>query len=73
MLPLTEHSIAAVAAMMKRGKYRAFPNYLSIAKAMHITDGYQWSLRLALGSMFAGIWFIEAQTLARALEDAGDS
>eukprot|EP00972_Heterocapsa_arctica_P021318 3139608-Heterocapsa_arctica.AAC.1 len=33
--PLTAVTVAAVAATMKRGRYRSYPNYLSRAKTMH--------------------------------------
>ena len=40
--PLTTDKIWAVAAMFKRGKYRAFPNYCSVAKDHHISIYGDW-------------------------------
>ena len=44
--PITVRSFVAVAALFKRGGYRAFPNYASAAKDRHIQLGHVWTQQL---------------------------
>ena len=39
-LPLTMVKVEAVGAMFRRGKYRSFKNYLSMAADQHIMQGH---------------------------------
>ena len=47
VLPLTTHSIKAVAAQMKDAGYRTFPNYMTAAKAQHLELHHEWTTELA--------------------------
>ena len=42
-LPLTILTINAVAALFKKGRYRTFSNYLSIARSRHLEEGYDFT------------------------------
>ena len=46
VLPLTLHSIAAVTAQLKEGKYSAAADYVSTAKAYHLRK-FEWTTMLA--------------------------
>ncbi len=47
MLPVTPRGLVHIAALFKSGGYRAFPNYLSAAKASHVEAGFEWDQLLA--------------------------
>jgi hypothetical protein len=47
MIPITPRGLVHIAALFKSGGYRAFPNYLSAAKAMHVEAGFEWDQLLA--------------------------
>jgi hypothetical protein len=46
LLPVTVRSFVAVAALFKRGNYRAFPNYASAIKLQHVEAGHLWTQQL---------------------------
>eukprot|EP00972_Heterocapsa_arctica_P015609 2298072-Heterocapsa_arctica.AAC.1 len=48
VFPLTAATVAAVAAIMKRGRYRSYANYLSRAKTEHLSLDFEWGPALKL-------------------------
>lgn len=50
VLPLTPHKMTAVASLFKAGAYRAYPNYVSAVRIMHIEAGHSWTEQLDLAS-----------------------
>jgi len=46
--PMTASSLATIAALMKIDNFRAFGNYVSWAKAKHISCGHDWTQQLDL-------------------------
>jgi hypothetical protein len=43
---MTPESIKAVAAQMKTGAYRSFPNFVSAVKEVHLDQGFTWTAEL---------------------------
>ena len=52
VLPLTATKIGAVAAMFKSGRYSSYPNFIAVAKAMHLSSfdehGIAWGTELSV-------------------------
>ena len=52
VLPLTATKIGAVASMFKAGRYSSYPNFIAVAKAMHLASfdehGIHWGTELSV-------------------------
>jgi hypothetical protein len=50
VVPLTPGSIRAVGACFKEGRYKVFVPYMTIAKEVHVLEGWEWSTLLEMCS-----------------------